>query len=324
MLKLDSKDYKILYALYLDSRQSFSSIATKAQLNRNIVKYRIKKLAQKGIIKNYITIADLFKTGYTIYKLYIRLQFATPEKNKEIIEHIKKSKYTWKIDIVKGKYDIITSVICENQKIISSFFEDLLKKYRYYFKEILFSQIYETYGFKHSTTVFKENQNKENRKKENLLQLNKNKEEINLDELDKKILFQLINNARIPTNELAKNLSITSPTVCSRIKKLKKMGIIKRFSININTSILGYKTFLVSLSIINYNKIEEIINHLIKNPFVQEINKIIGNYDIEIMLFSTTLEHFHAIMENLRELFSNDILNYDYLFIENEYYCSNI
>jgi len=45
----------------------------------------VKKLEKIGVIKNYYTVIDSFKLGYSCYRLYIKLQYATEKKKKEII-----------------------------------------------------------------------------------------------------------------------------------------------------------------------------------------------------------------------------------------------
>jgi DNA-binding Lrp family transcriptional regulator len=54
MEKLDVKDRKILYHLDLDSRQPFSQLGKKVGLSKDLVAYRVKKLHERGIIKNFI------------------------------------------------------------------------------------------------------------------------------------------------------------------------------------------------------------------------------------------------------------------------------
>ena len=54
MKELDSKDHRILYNLFLNSRQSLSSIGKKVGLPKNVVKYRIDRLIENGIIENEI------------------------------------------------------------------------------------------------------------------------------------------------------------------------------------------------------------------------------------------------------------------------------
>jgi Lrp/AsnC family leucine-responsive transcriptional regulator len=58
MIKLDLKDRKILYELDLDARQPLTRIGKKVGLSKDVVSYRMKKLQDEGIIKNYYTVID--------------------------------------------------------------------------------------------------------------------------------------------------------------------------------------------------------------------------------------------------------------------------
>ena len=59
MTKLDLKDKKILYELDLNSRQSFHQIAKKVGLSKDSIIYRVNKLKQDGIIKQFHTVIDV-------------------------------------------------------------------------------------------------------------------------------------------------------------------------------------------------------------------------------------------------------------------------
>ena len=55
-----------------------------------------------------------------------------------------------------------------------------------------------------------------------------------IDEIDERILEALQENSRVSYRELAKNLEIPHTTVWTRIRKLRKRGIIKRFTIEVD------------------------------------------------------------------------------------------
>jgi Lrp/AsnC family leucine-responsive transcriptional regulator len=55
MTKIDLKDRKILYELDLDARQSLTQVGKKVGLKKDIVSYRIKRMQDEGIIKNFWT-----------------------------------------------------------------------------------------------------------------------------------------------------------------------------------------------------------------------------------------------------------------------------
>ena len=55
-----------------------------------------------------------------------------------------------------------------------------------------------------------------------------------MDDLDQRIIRLLAKNARMPVKEIAKEVSLTSPAVSSRIHKLEQDGIIKGYTVKVN------------------------------------------------------------------------------------------
>ncbi|RLF57622.1 MAG: hypothetical protein DRN27_07435 [Thermoplasmata archaeon] len=310
MNELDAKDHKILYHLYLDSRQSLNSLCDKVGMSKSSVFYRLNRLEEMKIILGYPTVINVFKLGFSIYQLNISLQFASPAKEEEIINHFCSYDYSWNTATTKGKFDLYEAILVKDVDEFYSFYEKTLKKFRYYFKDIVLSQLFETFSYEHSILT---KDSKPNKKME--YQLRSGKDLIDIDTIDYNILSCLSMNSRIPTVDIAKKLNISSATVIAHIKKLKKSNIILKYSINIDTNKLGYKTFIVRLSLRDYEQKNKIIAYLSHNPFIWEIRKAIGNCDIEIVFFSTNFEHFHQMMKTLRNTFPDDINDYDYLYV---------
>jgi Lrp/AsnC family transcriptional regulator for asnA, asnC and gidA len=310
MQKLDSKDYKILYHLFLNSRESLSSIGRKVGLPKTVVKYRIDRLVKEKIIQNFNAMIDIFKLGYSVYRLNFVFQYASPEKEKEIIDYFKKYKNTWSASSAKGRYDFTATILVKNPSDFYSFYEETLKLYRYYLKEIDFSQLYEKFGYKHAT-LFTELPHSD----EKAYEYRYTGQIVDIDDVDYKILCILAKNARIPSIDIAKKINMTSTTIINRINKLVNLGIIQRYSITIDTNHLGFKPFNVNLSLRNYNKKNYIISYLSNIPFIWEIHKAVGGYDLELSIFTLNFEHFHKLMEDIRNKFPDDITNYDYLYV---------
>jgi DNA-binding Lrp family transcriptional regulator len=316
--ELDSKDHKILYHLFLNSRQSLSSVAKKVCLQKSVVEYRIKRLQNKGIIKNFNAMVDVFKLGYSVYRLYIVLQYASPDKEKEIINHFVNHNNTWSIASTKGRYDLIITILVKSPNFFYSFYEETLRQYRNYFKEIFFSQLYESFGYKHSLLL-----DDLSASHERAYEYRDDGQTVDVDQVDYKILNLLAKNTRINSVDIADRIHVSTVTVHSRINKLIKSGVIQRYSITMDINKLGLREFIVNLSLRDYNKKNQIITYLSNNPFLWEIHKAIGGYDLEITLYATNFEHFYRVMEDLRKKFPDDIANYDYLYVT-EVFKSNI
>jgi DNA-binding Lrp family transcriptional regulator len=310
MQNLDSKDHKILYHLILNSRDSLSSIGKKVGLPKTVIKYRIDRLVKENIIQNFNTMIDVFKLGYTVYRLNFVFQYVSPEKEKEIIDYFVNYKNTWSAASSKGRYDFTATILVKNPNDFYSYYEETLKRYRYFLKEINFSQLYERFGYKYAT-LFSEIPHSD----EKAYEYRYTGKIVDIDDTDYKILCLLAKNSRMPSIEIAKKINLTSTTIINRINRLINMGIIQRYSITINSNKLGFKPFNVNLSLRNYDKKNVIINHLSNIPFIWEIHKAVGGYDLELSVFTLNFEHFHKLMEDIRSNFPDDITSYDYLYV---------
>ena len=116
------------------------------------------------------------------------------------------------------------------------------------------------------------------------------------DETDRQIISLLMNNARMPVKEIAKELYLTSPTVSTRIKKLKENGIITGFHTSVDLSSFGYniKAF-VNLEVDPKDK-QEFYDFIEKIPNVIECNCVTGDYSMIIeVAFKRTEELDHLI-----------------------------
>jgi len=60
-----------------------------------------------------------------------------------------------------------------------------------------------------------------------------------VDEIDKKILSKLQENARVPFSKIAKEIGVSEATVFLRVKRLMKMGVIKGFRTIVSSQLLG-------------------------------------------------------------------------------------
>ncbi len=66
-----------------------------------------------------------------------------------------------------------------------------------------------------------------------------------MDDKDRKIIEILQENSRTPYTEIAKQLGLTEATIRKRISELEKKGVIKKYTIEVDPSKLGYKTVTI-------------------------------------------------------------------------------
>ena len=108
-----------------------------------------------------------------------------------------------------------------------------------------------------------------------------------LDELDEKILRLIIDNARIPFLEVARECGVSGAAIHQRVQKLIQLGVVKGSEFVVDAEKIGFETcayvgiFLVSPSTLDY-----VVKELEKIPEVVECYYTTGQYDLLIKVYA--------------------------------------
>ena len=104
-----------------------------------------------------------------------------------------------------------------------------------------------------------------------------------LNETDKKILENLLEDARFSSRQIAKKIGVSVGTVLSRIKKMEDKGLIKGYSAILDEEKLGYQLTVVTEVTVSRGKLVEMENEIAKNPNVCGVYDITGLTDALII-----------------------------------------
>ena len=117
-----------------------------------------------------------------------------------------------------------------------------------------------------------------------------------MDKTDLKILSELSNDSSISIPKLSKKINVNTSVVYSRIKRLVKSKLIKKFTIDVNDKELGYT--VKSLTGINMDskQRDDVIEELFKIPGVREISEVTGRFDILVIMFAKNLPEMHRLI----------------------------
>ncbi len=102
---------------------------------------------------------------------------------------------------------------------------------------------------------------------------------VKLDEIDRKILFFLQANSRIPYHQVGKELKIAASTVHNRVKKMINSGVIRRFAAIVDPQKLGLRVSWVGINV-DPNQLISIAKELAKHEEIQIIGASYGDHDI--------------------------------------------
>jgi len=115
------------------------------------------------------------------------------------------------------------------------------------------------------------------------------------DELDMKILTELIKDGNVSVPNLSKKLGINTSVLYSRIKRLTKKKLIKKFTIVVDESLIGIGV-RATMGVNRDPKLKDQIHKaLLKTQEVSMISEVTGRFDIIITVRAKNLEELHTV-----------------------------
>jgi Lrp/AsnC family transcriptional regulator for asnA, asnC and gidA len=116
------------------------------------------------------------------------------------------------------------------------------------------------------------------------------------DDLDMKLLYELTRDGSISVPNLSKKLGINASVLYSRIKRLMKKKLIKKFTVIVDDSLLGIGV-RASVGINRDPKLKDNIHKkFMEIPEVASISEVTGRFDMIIKVHAKNLEALHSIV----------------------------
>ncbi len=308
-IKLDKTDYKILAELDFNSRSPSSKIAKKLKLSRNIVDYRIKQLQEKGVIMAFNAFIDAAKFNLISWKVYLRFQNLTPQKEKEILDYLNSHQKVWWIIRCTGAFDLMFCLLAES---IHDFYQEMLE-----FNTLFSNHVIETELNSHIDPEFytrgylgKESMNPS---KPFLVKPTK----MDFDELDIRLLELLGQDSRLPVTEISRKLGATPRVIAYKMERLEREDVITWYRIILEPSKLGreyYKT-LINFKGITREKENEFLGFCRTHPDIINMSKAAGPWDMEFECEVENYRKYNELMQEIRRQFPDLIKQYRGLLI---------
>ena len=117
-----------------------------------------------------------------------------------------------------------------------------------------------------------------------------------LDDLDMKLLYELTHDGSISVPNLSKKMGINASVLYSRIKRLTKKKLIKKFTILVDESQLGIGV-KATIGINRDPKLKDAIHkQLLQTAEIVSISEVTGRFDIMVSVHAENLEELHTIV----------------------------
>jgi Lrp/AsnC family transcriptional regulator for asnA, asnC and gidA len=129
-------------------------------------------------------------------------------------------------------------------------------------------------------------------------------ENIKIDGIDKKILRYLMQDARKPILEIARNIGISGAAIHQRLRKLEKSGLIAGSKFIVNPKVLGYTTMAyIGIFLDKAMSNPAAVKQLEKIPEVLECHYTTGNWSILVKVLCKDNEHLmHLLNKKIQQI----------------------
>lgn len=125
-----------------------------------------------------------------------------------------------------------------------------------------------------------------------------------IDNIDKKILSLLVNNARKPYMEIARECGITGAAIHQRVAKLEEMGVIAGSRLLVKPSALGLQLCVfIHISLSQADKYHEVVAALKKIPEIVECHFVTGRYALLVKAYCVDNNHLiNVVIRRLQNI----------------------
>jgi len=123
-----------------------------------------------------------------------------------------------------------------------------------------------------------------------------------VDDLDRKIIQLMVQNARMPVKEIAQKINLTSPAVSSRIHRLEQEGIIGGYTVLLHrpdepNRVQG----LISVQT-NPDKREEFLQLVQGEPDVLQCYRVTGTYNFTVKVSCSGIDELEHLLTRIQTL----------------------
>ncbi|MCD6088820.1 Lrp/AsnC family transcriptional regulator [Candidatus Bathyarchaeota archaeon] len=120
-----------------------------------------------------------------------------------------------------------------------------------------------------------------------------------IDSVDKEILRMLQDDARISFKKIAEKIGVSEATIFVRVKKLRKNGVIKRFTAIVSPDLLGKNLTAFVLINTEPKNLEHVLDALSSMDDVYEVYDVTGAYYVIVKIRTENRKTLAEIIDKI-------------------------
>lgn len=125
---------------------------------------------------------------------------------------------------------------------------------------------------------------------------------LKLDEVDREIIEHLRENARTTFVDIGKALGVSDATVYNRVKRLMEMGVIKRFTIEVDETAMGPFAHGFILVNVKPGAVKDVSKELVEIERVCEVFEVHGSEELIVKVKGKNLSRLRSVILKVRRI----------------------
>jgi Lrp/AsnC family leucine-responsive transcriptional regulator len=117
-----------------------------------------------------------------------------------------------------------------------------------------------------------------------------------LDDVDRRLLWLLAQDARVSQRRLARELRMSPPAIGERIARLERAGVVRGYRVDIDWSALGYVTVYLAVTAIQGADQSRIMTAMHQLPEVADVLVVTGSMDMMARLRLRDHTHLRSFL----------------------------
>jgi len=298
-----SKELVFLYGE--NAKIKIKSLAALFKTSSQRIKYLLKTMEKDGIVHNPHCIFDYSYFGLILFRVYFKGAYISEKHRAEIIKKLTENKYIVAIYELSGEFDLVIELEVPNPSRFNKELKNisnLIQTLRHYKTALnivtyLYPKYYLTKDEALQTHVPPQ------------IILGGDRDVKNFNESDLAVMKNLLDNPKIRMTTLAKQSGINIKTLKTVLRKLRRENIVRGFKHIIDTNQLDIYKFRLFLKLHNLSKTreDELMTYLLKTKEIVQVNKTVGDWDIEIDIEALNKTRIRQLTIEIRNSFKDII-----------------
>jgi Lrp/AsnC family transcriptional regulator for asnA, asnC and gidA len=123
-----------------------------------------------------------------------------------------------------------------------------------------------------------------------------------IDEKDLKIIKILMKNARTPYSAISKELGISDVAVIKRIKKLERMGVIKKYTLEVDATKIGYNAKSITGINVKPERLFDVLDALKDMDEVKYLAITSGDHHIIAVIWASDQDELKEVHNKINKI----------------------